>query len=106
MFRFAQHDRLLAFVRWLLEFGFESKRKKSWLEIVSEPAPRHPCPHIKLLMVVVMIPMVAVIAVPAVPIVRPIIAIVPIGSVVSVRVIAIAISVVIAIPRITNPDSD
>ncbi len=38
--RFAQHDRLLAFVRWLLEFGFESKRKKSWLEIVSEPAQR------------------------------------------------------------------
>jgi len=40
-------------------------KKKSWLEIVSEPAPRHPCPHIKLVMVVVMIPMVAV----AVPIV-------------------------------------
>ena len=52
-------------------------------------------------MVITVVP---VIAVPAVP-VRPIIAIVWIRSVIPVRVIAI--SVVIAIPRITtNPDSD
>ena len=54
-------------------------------------------------LVLMMITVVAVIAVPAVP-VRPIIAIVWIRSVIPVRVIAI--SVVIAIPRITNPDSD
>jgi len=83
--------------------------KKSWLELKPEPASRHQCPHINLVMVVVMIPMVAVVAVPIVVCGASGIAVVPIGSVVSIRVIAISIWIVIvAVPvsRITKSDSN
>jgi hypothetical protein len=81
--------------------------KKSWLEIVSEPAPRHPCPHIKLVMIVVMIPMVAVVTLPVIWASR--IAVVPIGPIVSIRIIAVSVAriAVIAVPIAwTKPNSD
>ena len=102
MFRFAQHDRLLAFVRWLLEFGFESQ-KKELARNRFRASSEYLYPYVNLVAIIMMITVVAVIAVPAVPVI-PIIAVVRIRSVIPVRVISI--SVVIAIPRITNPDSD
>jgi hypothetical protein len=90
--------------------------KKSWLEISSEPASLEFVFYANLIAIVVMIPMVAVspmpVAVPVAVVGGPCgITIISIRSVVSIRIIAIAISVTritiiaISIRRIPKSDS-
>ena len=84
------------------------RKKKSWLEIASEPGSVEFVFYAKLVAIVMMMPVMAVDPMP-VPVVRGArgIAIVSIRSVVPIRVIAIAVRiVVIAIPVAWIPKSD